>query len=86
MLSIRTQLVKAITIVIGLILFAIFLIVDLSVDDWVDNQFDQSLTSKANYLRAFLKEEDEHAKFNYNKDAMMLFDHHSDSDYFQIWK
>lgn len=86
MLSIRTQLVKAITIVIGLILFAIFLIVDLSVDDWVDNQFDQSLTSKANYLRAFLKEEDEHAKFNYNKDAMMLFDHHSDSDYFQIWQ
>ena len=86
MLSIRTRLVKTITLVIGLILFAIFLIVDLSVDDWVDAQFEQSLLSKANYLRAFVKESGGKYTFTYDNESMSLFDQHSGTEFFQIWQ
>ena len=60
--SIKRKLVNNISAVISVILFTIFLTVDLSVDTWVEDQFNQSLTNKANYLKTLVEDDNNVAK------------------------
>ena len=47
--SIKRNLVNSISLVFGIIIFAVYLSIDLSLDSWVDKQFDKSLVNKSNY-------------------------------------
>ena len=53
--SIKRNLVNSISLVFGIIIFAVYLSIDLSLDSWVDKQFDKSLVNKANYMKSLVK-------------------------------
>jgi hypothetical protein len=39
------------TYVVSAILILVFLAIDISIDNWVDVEFDRALTDKSNYLK-----------------------------------
>lgn len=49
-LSIKSNLVNSITVIFGILIFGIYLAVDLSLDSWVRGQFDKALVNKSKYL------------------------------------
>ncbi|MFV0576681.1 MAG: sensor histidine kinase [Vibrio sp.] len=80
--SIKRNLVNSISIVFALILFAVYLSVDLSVDTWADNQFDKALINKANYMKSLVKVESDHLVFD---DDLMAGHEGDDTHYYQLW-
>lgn len=81
--SIKRNLINSITILFGVIIFAVYLSVDLSVDGWVDKQFDRSLINKANYLKSLVKVSDNQLEF----DDTMLAEQQDDdgAHYYELW-
>lgn len=84
--SIKQKLVKTTTVIISIILFIVFIIIDLSVDDWVDKQFDISLINKANYLKNLVKVTDQGVEFDFSGEFMPEFERQTEAEYFQLWK
>lgn len=83
--SIKRKLVNNITAVISLILVTIFLTVDLSVDSWVENQFNQSLTNKANYLKTLVKDHAGKLEFDFAGEFMSEYEQANPSEFYQLW-
>ncbi|MGO3800686.1 MAG: sensor histidine kinase, partial [Vibrio casei] len=66
--SIKRNLVNSISILFGVIIFPVYLSIDLSLDGWVEQQFDRALVNKANYLKSLVKVSGNTLEFD---DAMM---------------
>ncbi|WP_105900999.1 sensor histidine kinase [Vibrio gangliei] len=84
MTSIKRNLVNSISLVFGIIIFAVYLSIDLSLDSWVDDQFDKSLVNKANYMKSLVKVSGDTLSFD--DDMMSEFqDDGDDVHYYQLW-
>ncbi|WP_417883245.1 sensor histidine kinase [Vibrio rumoiensis] len=80
--SIKRNLVNSISVVFGIIIFAVYLSIDLSLDSWIDNQFDKSLINKANYMKSLVKVSNGHLDF----DDKVISDYEDeDIYYYQLW-
>ncbi|WP_153448806.1 sensor histidine kinase [Vibrio algicola] len=83
--SIKRNLVNSISVLFGVLIFAIYLSVDLSMDSWGDSQFDRALINKTNYLKSLVtvNKSGDAVKFN---DGMMKDAKGSDDvGYYQLW-
>ncbi len=83
--SIKRKLVNYISAVISVILFTIFLTVDLSVDTWVEDQFNQSLTNKANYLKTLVEDDNGNVEFDFAGEFMSEYEQTQASEFYQLW-
>lgn len=83
--SIKRKLVNNISAVISVILFTIFLTVDLSVDTWVEDQFNQSLTNKANYLKTLVEDDNGNVEFDFAGEFMSEYEQTQASEFYQLW-
>jgi signal transduction histidine kinase len=83
--SIKRKLVNYISAVISVILFTIFLTVDLSVDTWVEDQFNQSLTNKANYLKTLVEDDNGNVEFDFAGEFMSEYEQAQASEFYQLW-
>lgn len=86
MRSIRQQLIKTISIILSLVLFAIFLIVDISLDSWIEEQFNHSLEQKTGYLKNLVDEDDGIIEFHFVGEFMPEFSDELNEEYFQFWR
>ncbi|MGB2079915.1 MAG: sensor histidine kinase, partial [Vibrio sp.] len=62
--------------------------IDLSLDGWVDDQYDKALVNKVNYLKTLVKHQPNQAQqivFEFNPDFMPEFSAKTDPQYFQVW-
>lgn len=83
--SIKRKLVNNISAVISIILVTIFLTVDLSVDGWVEEQFNQSLTNKSNYLKTLVKDHGGRLEFDFAGEFMSEYEQDNASEFYQLW-
>ncbi|MGO2275469.1 sensor histidine kinase [Pseudoalteromonas nigrifaciens] len=83
--SIKRKLVNNISAMISVILFTIFLTVDLSVDSWVEEQFNQSLTNKANYLKTLVEDDNGKVEFEFSGKFMSEYEQADASEFYQLW-
>ncbi|OEF25586.1 hypothetical protein A1QC_01120 [Vibrio rumoiensis 1S-45] len=81
--SIKRNLVNSISIVFGVIIFAVYLSIDLSLDSWVDQQFDKSLTNKTNYLKSLVKVKGD--TLDFDDEMMGEFQDKGDMHYYELW-
>lgn len=83
--SIERKLINSVSLVFGFFLFAVFLSVDIGLDDWVEDQFNQAMLNKANYLKSEISFN--HDKVEFTADLRFLPEYSSEDDphYFQIW-
>lgn len=81
--SIKRNLVNSISVVFAIIIFGIYLFIDLSLDSWMDHQFDKSLLNKANYMKSLVKVSNDRLSFD---DAMLSeIQDNDDRHYYQLW-
>lgn len=85
MYSIKTRLVNALTVIIGAILLVVFLSLDFILDAWVDQQFDDALVEKSNYLKSLIEVESDEIEFEYHRGFMPQFERKENAQFFQIW-
>lgn len=85
MLSIKSNLVNSITVIFGILIFGIYLAIDLSLDSWVDEQFDKALVNKSNYLKSLVKSQDQQIELEFDDEFMPEFSDEDDPQYFQLW-
>lgn len=83
--SMKKKLVNLMTTVFAVIIFAVYVSIDLSLDGWVDQEFDKSLVNKSNYLKTLLQEQDGRVIFNFNSEFMPEFSDPDEPQYFQVW-
>jgi signal transduction histidine kinase len=83
--SIKYKLVNSITLVFAIIIFGIYLAVDLSLDSWVDEQFDHSLVNKSNYLKSLVTSKEKEIELNFDDEFMPEFSSQDEPQYFQLW-
>lgn len=85
MKSIKKDIVRPITITLAVILFSIFMAIDIVLDDWVRDKFDESLTTKSNYLKTLIKVNKDGIDFDFAGEFMPEFGRRKDPQYFQLW-
>ena len=85
MKSIKKDIVRTITIIPAVILFSLFLSIDVVLDDWVQNKFDEALITKSNYLKTLLEVNKESIEFDFAGEFMPEFERENDAQYFQLW-
>ncbi|WP_281560062.1 ATP-binding protein [Thalassomonas sp. RHCl1] len=84
--SIKNRLVRSISIIISVILVAILLMTDLSVDGLLEVQFNKTLLHEANSLITLVEEESEGVDFMFADEFMPEFSSRTDTEYFQFWR
>lgn len=85
MKSIRSKLVFTLSIAITGLVLGILLATDIAVDNWIDNEFNRGLHSKAGMLMTLVHEDEEGVTFNFSSEFMPEFDGQFEPEYFQIW-
>lgn len=85
MKSIRQSLVRQLTTLITFILFIVLLFLDISVDTYVDKQFDDSLEQKGKSLANLIGYKDNSLQLPMLTDVMTEFSRTENGEYFQIW-
>jgi len=85
MKSIKKDIVRSVTITTSVIIFSVFMAIDIVLDDWVQNKFNESLTIKANYLKSLIKVKEEGVEFDFAGEFMPEFALHKGKQYFQLW-
>ncbi len=83
--SIKRNLVNSLSLVFGLIVSAVFLTVDLSVDGWVDAQFDQAMSNKANSLKSHVTQVGDTLEFSLEEQFAPEFNTSQDPQFYQLW-
>ncbi|MBY7874201.1 HAMP domain-containing histidine kinase [Vibrio fluvialis] len=84
--SIERNLINSVTLIFGAFLFMVFLSVDLGLDDWVEDQFDQAMLNKANYLKSQIRVADHHVEFLADERFMPEYAESDDPHFFQLWR
>lgn len=85
MKSIKKEIIRSITILPAVILFSLFLAIDIVLDDWLDERFDESLRTKSNYLKELVQVNKEGVYFDFTGEFMPEFERQSNAQYFQLW-
>lgn len=85
MLSIKASLVKQLTLLISLILFFVLLFLDISVDTYVEKQFENTLVQEGKRLVNLVKVERGRISLSAHADLKQEFDPQQQAKYFQIW-
>lgn len=85
MKSIKKDIIRAITIIPAIILFTLFIAIDIVLDDWVNEQFDQTLMTKSNYLKTLVTVNPNGVEFEFSDEFMPEFSRSKDAEYFQLW-
>lgn len=86
MKSIKSALVRNISIAVSALLIAILLITDISVDSWISAEFDRAMTYKASLLISLVSEESGKVEFDFADDVMPEFSGATNPEYFQLWR
>lgn len=86
MMSIRNNLVKSLSISLSVVFALVMLIIDVVLDNWVDKEFEQSLTSKASLLVALVSEDEKGVEFEFSGEFMPEFETQNNAEYFQLWR
>jgi signal transduction histidine kinase len=86
MRSLSTHLVNTMTYVVSAILILVFLAIDISIDNWVDVEFDSALTDKSNYLKTLVKVTQEGTEFDFAGEFMPEFGISTKASFFQLWQ
>ncbi|WDE06815.1 two-component sensor histidine kinase [Thalassomonas viridans] len=84
--SIKDRLVRSVSIIISVILVAILLMTDLSVDGLMEAQFNKILLHEANSLITLVEEEPEGVDFMFADEFRPEFSSRTDTEYFQLWR
>jgi len=86
MRSIRKKLVRTISISISSILLVILIITDISVDTWIENEFNRALLNKAHLLITLVKEDGNGVDFDFAGEFMPEFERKEKAEFFQLWR
>ena len=86
MKSLTKNLVNTMTYVVSIMLILVFLAIDISIDNWVDAEFDHALTDKSNYLKTLVKVTPEGTEFDFAGEFMPEFDVSTKESFFQLWQ
>ena len=68
------------------ILILVFVAIDVSIDNWIDSEFDNALMTKSNYLKTLVKVSEDKTDFDFSGEFMPEFSLPSKGEYFQLWK
>jgi signal transduction histidine kinase len=85
MKSIKKDIVRTITIIPAVILFSLFLSIDVVLDDWVKDKFDETLITKSSYLKSLIEVNREGFEFDFAGEFMPEFERENGTQYFQLW-
>lgn len=85
MKSIKKNIVRTSTLIPAVILFSVFITIDIVLDDWVNNKFDETLTIKSNYLKSLITVNQTGVEFDFSGEFMPEFKRKKDAQYFQLW-
>jgi len=85
MKSIKKDIIRTITIIPAVILFSLFIAIDIVLDDWVHDKFDQALTTKSNYLKTLIEVRQQGVEFEFADEFMPEFTRKKNAEYFQLW-
>lgn len=85
MSSIKSSLVKQLTLIISLILFLVLLFLDISVDTYVEKQFENSLIQEGKTLVNLIEVNDGKISLSSHAELMKEFRTKEQAKYFQIW-
>ena len=83
MKSIKKDIVRAITIIPAIIIFTIFIAIDIILDGWVNEKFDESLVTKSNYLKTLIEVHPQGVEFDFSDEFMPEFVDANKIQYFQ---
>ena len=86
MKSLTTSLMNTMTYVVSAILIIVFLAIDISIDNWVDVEFDNALTDKSNYLKTLVKVTPQGTEFDFAGEFMPEFGMSTKASFFQLWQ
>ena len=85
MKSLASSLVNRMLLAASLIVIVVFAAVDISIDKWVDSEFDNALMTKSNALKNLINVSDTGVSFDFSDEFMPEFSHSVNAEYFQLW-
>lgn len=83
--SIKNQIIFRAIIAITFILSVAFFLAQLTIVNWLNEEFDSRLLDKANVLTTLTQELEEGVEFDFADEFMPEFESETDPQYFQIW-
>lgn len=86
MKSLASRLVNRMLLAVSLIVILVFAAVDISIDKWVDGEFDNALMTKSNALKNLINLSDTGVSFDFSDEFMPEFSHSVNAEYFQLWQ
>ncbi len=84
--SIKRSLLNSLSLVFGLIVFAVFLTVDINVDGWVDEQFNQSLINRTEDLKTYFSDPDHRVPNAPLTQLNPEFNRGDAHEFYQLWQ
>lgn len=85
MTSIKKKLSRYLSITISILLVAILLVTDISVDKWISNEFDRAMINKVGLLETLVEEDGAEVEFDFAGEFMPEFEGEENPEYFQLW-
>lgn len=85
MSSIKSSLVKQLTLIISLILFLVLLFLDISVDTYVEKQFENALVQEGKTLVNLINVNNGKMSLSSHSELMNEYKEQKQGTYFQIW-
>jgi len=86
MKSLTSRLVNQMTFTVTTILILVFLAIDISIDNWIDSEFESALSTKSNYLKSLIKVTEKGTQFDLSGEFIPEFSLPSKGEYFQLWQ
>ncbi|MDN4503915.1 ATP-binding protein [Alteromonadaceae bacterium BrNp21-10] len=85
MKSIRNKLVRTLSYTITGVIVLILLAIDVSVDTWIDGEFNKAMHAKAGMLMTLVSEDNEGVELHFSGEFMPEFEGVTEPEYFQFW-
>lgn len=83
--SIQKKLSRYLSISISILLVAILLATDISVDKWISEEFDRAMINKVGLLETLVEEDEKEVDFDFAGEFMPEFEGKENPEYFQLW-
>ena len=84
--SIEGQLSKRVMLLIALVFLSSALVINLIITNWLENEYDVTLKSKASVLVTLVKDNPDGVDFDFADEFMPEFEAQKDPEYFQLWR
>lgn len=85
MRSIRNKLIVTLSLSIAGLVLCILLAIDITVDNWIDDEFDRGIQAKASMLMTLVQKDSNGLSFDSSNQFMTEFNRQAEPEYFQIW-